>query len=213
VVITDGALNLVNKESIRVNSQRILETTGRLKERVIGILIGGSTKDFIMDKEAMGLLLDSVIKLSSDYDCHILLTTSRRTPKEIEALIKKRLGNEPRCKLLVIANENNITGAVEGILGLSNIALVSEESISMISEAATSGCHTLVFRQRPATSNQKPENKRHKAFLDNLSKENFIELAEVENIYSSASNVFDTNPRQGALNDSSKIEEALERLL
>jgi len=207
IVVTDGALNLIDKERMQHNSQRLVEKTGGLRGRAIGVLIGGATKDFSMDKDFIGLMLDNILKAAEEYDCDILLTTSRRTSADIEGLVKEKLRDEKRCKLLVIANESNIEGAVEGILGLSNISLVSQDSISMISEAASSGSHTLVFRQKGDGY------KRHQAFLRNLSKDNFIDVVEAENTYQAISNFFKDRTQQKVLDDTSRIEEALERLL
>jgi len=57
----------------------------------------------------------------------IFISTSRRTPKAVEDYLKERLSPESRCRVLIITNEYNPSGAVESILGLSDIVLVSEE--------------------------------------------------------------------------------------
>ncbi|MFH1867456.1 MAG: ELM1/GtrOC1 family putative glycosyltransferase [Candidatus Omnitrophota bacterium] len=206
-VITDGAVNLINEGSLRHNSKKVLEITGSLKERVIGVLLGGETKDFIMDKRSIDTLLNNIIKASHEYDADILLTTSRRTPKDIEEMIKRKFKHESRCKLSVYANESNIEGAVEGILGLSSVVLVSQDSISMISESASSGKYTIVFRQKPS------RNRRHEIFLKNMKKNNFIDIVSEQESFSAISNYFKNKPEQKILDDSSKIERALEGLL
>ena len=79
------------------------------------------------------------------YNADILMTTSRRTPSAIEQIILKELKNFERCSLCIIANQRNIPEAVGGILGLSDLVIVSGESISMVSEALSSGKRTIVF--------------------------------------------------------------------
>lgn len=206
VTITDGALNLINKQSIGCNSQKLKEAVSPLRDKVIGVLIGGSAKDFDMDEALIRVLLDDSIKACHEYDCDILLTTSRRTPKGVESLIKERLRDEARCRLLIIANEKNIEGAVEGILGLSDITLVSQESISMISEAASSGTYTIVYSKEGFNS------RRHQDFLKNLSQNKFIKVAGAEGIYSAISDVFKMSLTQRILNDRGKIEDGLAKL-
>jgi mitochondrial fission protein ELM1 len=125
----------------------------------------------------------------------------------VEGAIKTRLRNEPRCKLLVIANENNIDGAVEGIAGLSEILIASQESISMISEAASSGAYTVVFKQTRALD------KRHNLFLEHLHKNGFIDIADTDSLYSRVSDVFEKNLKLKRLNDSAMIKDALEEIL
>jgi len=203
VVVTDGALNLINHESLQGNSQELNKITGTLKKRVIGVLIGGPAKDFKMDKDLVGTLLDELIKAASEYDADILLTTSRRTPGDVEELLRMRLGRNPDCKLLIIANEDNIEGAVEGIIGLSDIVLVSQESISMISEAASSDAYTIVFRQRAL------QDKRHEAFLKNMAEGDYVKVVNTGETCSAISDVFKNSPKQNILDDSGRIEDAL----
>lgn len=207
VIVTDGALNLISRETLRDNSQKLRKLIGSLRDKVVGILIGGPTKDFDMEETLIRTLLDNAIRACCEYDCDVLLTTSRRTPLKIENLIKEKLGDEPRCKLLIIANEKNIDGAVEGILGLSDITLVSQESISMVSEAASSATYAIVFRKKEI------QNRRQEAFLNNLSQGNFIKVVEAERIYSAISDVFKNHLQQRTLDDLSRTEDALVRLL
>jgi len=207
LVVTDGALNLISRDSMRLRRADMLKKTGDLRGNVIGLLVGGSTKDFHMEKRSLDNLLDGIIESAQRYDCDIVFTTSRRTPPDVEELLKARLSGHDRCRLAIIANEENRPGVVEGILALSNLALVSQESISMISEAASSSAHTIVFQQEPTV------NKRHKAFLKNLSERSFIDIASPGDIHNAIANFFDTNPAQQTLNDASKVEEALDRLL
>jgi len=207
VVVTEGALNVVEKQHLERCINKAVDRIGSLRDRVIGLLIGGNTKDSYIDKASISSLLDSLIKVAKERDCDILLTTSRRTSKEAEDLIKAKLNDMDRCKLLVIANEANMEGAVEAILGLSDIVLVSEDSISMVSEAASSDNYTIVFRQSGRSD------KKHQKFLRNLSHNNFIDIVDMENIYTTVLGIFDDKPEQRVLDDSSKIEGPLERLL
>jgi len=207
VIMTDGALNIITDNDTERAKKILLEKTGKLRGRVISLFIGAGIRGLVMDKTFVENLLDKVLRLCEGYDCDLLLTTSRRTDKDIEGLVKKVLSDKPRCKLVIIANENNIDHAVGGMLGLSKIALVSQESISMISEAASSDAHTIVF-----TLNGEADT-RHKAFLENLSQKNFIELVDIKDIASVVASVFTKGSNQEKLNDLGKITKALEALL
>lgn len=207
IVITEGALNLIDKEYMRANAQEILKATGPLRKKVIGVLIGGSTKDFSMRADCVDMVLKGLLDAADEFDCDILLTTSRRTPEDIEGLIRDRLKGSNRCKLLLIANEKNIEGAVEGILELSHIALVSQESISMVSEAASSTAYTLVFNQGT------DRNIRHRDFLSGLKGNGHIEISDCSDIHRAIAGIFTKGPEMRILDDMSKIEGPLERLL
>jgi len=206
-VITNGALNLVDGKRSRFYADKLKDKLGPLKQRIIGLLIGGDTKNFKMDYDVIEVIADNLIKAAKECDAEILITTSRRTPKQIDELLRKRFSAQERCRLLVIANEENSEGIVEGILGLSDVVLVSEESISMISEAASSKSYTIVFTKGSYSD------KRHMDFLKNLNDKGFIAIEESRNIYSSVSDVFNAGKKQAVLDDSFKLEEALLKIL
>ncbi len=145
VVITDIAPNLIDQDKMKGDGERLKGKLALTKNRVIGLLAGGDNPDYALTEEIINKVIDEVSKAADELDAEILATTSRRTPKHAERILKERLSNNPRCKLLVIANENNIEEAASGILYLSSIVLVSAESISMVSEAVSSGRGVVAF--------------------------------------------------------------------
>ena len=85
-----------------------------------------------------------------------MLTTSRRTPLPVENLISKRLSNTQHCPILVLAHgENSVTDPVGTIFALSDVIVVTEDSFSMVCEAASSGKRVIILevdrktRRRP----------------------------------------------------------------
>ena len=68
-----------------------------------------------------------MLKICEINDADLLVTTSRRTNKYQEAIIKSALHGRQRCKLLVVANDNNPEGTLPGILSLSDVVIVSGE--------------------------------------------------------------------------------------
>jgi len=207
IIKTDGALNLIDKNRTENYKAKLVEKTGKLSEKVIGVLIGGTTKDFSLEKSAVSELLDNIILAADSHDADILLSTSRRTPKDIEELIEKKAKVSSRCKLTIIANKENVDGAVEGIIGLSDIVLTTQESISMVSEAAASDSHALVFRQ------QAKMNKRHERFLTHLSRKGFVQEVSKENIGLTIKDVFKNGSKQSKLDDASRVKERIRDLL
>jgi len=209
VLITKGSLNLIDDkylkeqtEKLTLNSQLSI-INSKLK---IGLLIGGDTKGFELSKESIEILIKGLKKLIYDLDAEILITTSRRTSKEIEFLVKGEFLNEPKCKLLVIANERNLPFAVGGILGLCEIIIVSPDSISMVSEAATCGKYVIVFKQEGIP-------KRKRLFLENLERDSYIKTAKVEDISQKIREFLRDKPKMKRLDDYSKVLEVLRRIL
>jgi mitochondrial fission protein ELM1 len=110
---------------------------------------------------------------------YLLATSSRRTPPWADEILKAALKGQKQCPLLVIANESNLKGAVPGILGLSDVLVVSGESISMVSEAIVSGKPVVVFLPFEKAI-LKPK---HEEFLERMFQQKLIVRAKPETLY------------------------------
>lgn len=216
IAVTEGALNLIDEEYLKScasgishlvsqdNDKRL--ATGD-KQLVIGLLIGGDTKGFHLDCDTVSGVIKQVKSASEKLNADILITTSRRTSGEVAMKLKEEFKDYRRCKLLVIANEKNIPEAVGAILGLSQIVIISPESISMISEAVNSKKHVLVFKSRGL-------NDRRRGFLEHFAGNKYISL--VENPLDLARGIEDirlNNPPIHTLPDNLSVGEAIKKIL
>ena len=204
---TIGALNLVDEKYLFEQAGLLQSKEPNIKTTAlnIGLLIGGNSKDFSLNKLELESVVEQMKKFAQANQALILATTSRRTPGEIEGVLKAKLENDPLCGLLVIASSYNPPYTVGGILGLAKIAVVSAESISMISEAASSGKHVVVF--------DAPVNRKHRKFLDNLVQGQYIYLVKPENIFSTLDKIIREKPVVKILNDREAIKEKLGLLI
>ncbi len=146
VFVTERALSAVTGETLRREAARLAgefpDGTGRPK---IGLLIGGDTTAMHFDRERLDKTLAGLLRYAGEENAFVFATSSRRTPKWADEALKKALGDRSRCPLLVIANESNRPGIVGGILGHCDAVVVSGESVSMVSEAVSSGKPVVVF--------------------------------------------------------------------
>ncbi|MBM3245285.1 MAG: hypothetical protein FJZ15_05795, partial [Candidatus Omnitrophica bacterium] len=174
IVVTDGALNLINREYLEGEGEKLSRAYGIKpfsKETIgLGLLIGGDTKNFRLAEEDVSEAINQIKSIAGNNNAFILATTSRRTSSGIEGLIKKELKDCVHTGALIIASENNPSFAVGGILGLSSIIITSPESISMISEAVASGKYVIVFDSLRL-------DKKHRRFLDFFASKKYIYLA------------------------------------
>ncbi len=148
IVFTKGSVTDLNRQTFFLYAGALKERVNITKGKTIGVLIGGDSKAYGLDAGIITAALDEVMRAADKLDAEVLLTTSRRTSKEAEAAVKRRLGTSARAKLVLIANEDNFKGAIEGILGLSDMLVVSGESIAMVTEAVSSGKKVVVFMPR-----------------------------------------------------------------
>ena len=150
VVRTLGAPNLIDAETLNEEAaklKRFLDLKNEaLKKKVrIGVLVGGETRDYFISRNTGIALIQQIKRLCQELDAEVLWSTSRRTPRNIEKMIAGAFENDPACRLMALASTNT-ENPVPGILGLSDIIVVTEESTSMVSEAASSGKTVAVVR-------------------------------------------------------------------
>jgi len=104
-------------------------------KKSIGIIVGGDNAYFTMNKIQLKKQLDIIFKSYADYE--IAITTSPRTPKEIELLIKKYA-----FAYCVIYSENKIN-PIADFLHHCEIVFITIDSTSMISEAISYGAASI----------------------------------------------------------------------
>jgi KDO2-lipid IV(A) lauroyltransferase len=216
VIATEGALNLINQRYLIGQGERliqaagVLHTSGQFKPqgsgRCIGLLIGGEAKNFSLGKSAISEVIKQVKSASDDLGAGIFATTSRRTSADIENLLKAELKGYPRSQLLIIANEDNIPETVGGILDLSQILVVSPESISMVSEASSSGKYVIVFMAKGLS-------RKHQAFLSRLAGKKYIYLTAISDLSAKIKEIARERPPIYSLNDYSLVSKAMEKIL
>lgn len=144
IFITEKALSVITEDVIEKEAAKLAREIGDGGKK-IGVLLGGDTDALRFEREKLETAVDGIRRVLRDAPARVLVTTSRRTPAWAETLLKRMFADRNECPLLVLANEANREGAVAGILGLSDIVVVSGESISMVSEALSSGKPVIVF--------------------------------------------------------------------
>lgn len=97
-------------------------------KKSLGIIIGGNNKVFEMNKQSIKKELDSIFEKFSEYLKYI--TTSRRTPKEIDDLIKNY-----SFEYEVIYSKNPDTNPIPDFLNICDELFITIDSTSMLSEA------------------------------------------------------------------------------
>ena len=196
----------------------LLQTSGeRLKSTIplssngakrISVFIGGSTKSYQFQLQEFRKWLTSLKTWAEESRSELLVTTSRRTDPEISALVKEELAQHPTTKLLVIANEANVDNVTYGMLALCEVALVTEDSLSMISEAVSAGKNVLVMQ----LGNGKLP-KKHSRFHQALESNALIAMANATNFLTKLATFNGSRQDNIVQHQSQLIQEALRKLL
>ena len=148
--------NLITKELTKWSDKFSV-----LPEPFLTILIGGQTKAFSFNKEECLHILETISRAIKE-GWTPLISTSRRTPQFLKEEIKNIVYNNPHYFY-----DNNGENPYYALLGISNIALVTPDSVNMVSEAITANLSTYIF-------DLECKSRRISKFLSKLKEENFI---------------------------------------
>jgi KDO2-lipid IV(A) lauroyltransferase len=209
IIMTTLAPNLVDDKTLQEAGEKLRRDIRFEKNRAVGLLIGGDNPEFELSDNLLKKTLADVLKICESNDSDLLVTTSRRTNKAQEAIIRAALQKDPRCRLLVIANENNPQGSMAGILALSNVIVVSGESISMVSEAVSSGKKTVVFN----LEKKKNGMTKHERALESLACDGYISIARSGELISLVGKALKDSSPAKKVDDMEKIYEAMRALI
>lgn len=212
IVVTNGSLHAITADSLQQAAHRLsrtfcLSSSGDVRR--IGILIGGDTQRFSLTAQSVTHLFDSLFAVAPPAPCRFLVTTSRRTSSAIEDYLERHIARHPACELLIIAHKENPEDAVCGILGLSDVIVVTPDSISMISESASSGKPVIVYA--PERFDNLPP--KHRLVIDKYRKENIIKLCSASEITAAVRGVFEQRCSTRKLEDAGHVRLALEPIL
>ncbi len=213
VLLTKAAPNLIDEHYLEENKKRLLNRFSHLKSDLspkIGVLIGGDAKGVVMTEPQMKRIFHQLKDVAASYGATILLTTSRRTPPDIDRLVDREFAGKDPAALLVIASRGNTPEAVGGILALSDILLVSGESVSMVSEAASSGKTTVVFSV--GEEKDRSAGSKYVHFIEALGRAGHIIYTETQAVAQALDSALKGKVKPRPLDDRGKIMGAMRKL-
>lgn len=211
IVKTMGAPNLISPKRLE-NGLEQLERAIKLEgKKNIGFIIGGESKNHTLGLPLIKEVMNDIIGAAEELDANILATTSRRTSDEIDKFVRNELARTPRSKLIIIAKEENPEWAMAGILAASSVVVVSGDSSSMVSEAASSGRHVLVFKPEKKTNSLRHD--KHEIFLGRLESDGILRIAESNGLKDAIVELADSDEEPQRLDDDEKILEAVKRII
>ncbi|MFH0877606.1 MAG: ELM1/GtrOC1 family putative glycosyltransferase, partial [Candidatus Omnitrophota bacterium] len=214
ICVVPGSLTGISAASLKKDFEqlvlarpglRVLENSRSPK---IGVLVGGASKNYAWTVDLASLLSDQFDQALHDSGGVLFLTTSRRTPQEVTRIFSSRLVRHPQCRLLVDAQKDNPAGTVGGMCYVSDVIVVSGESISMVSEAVASGKPVVVFEPVVLRKDNKV-----RRFLQDLAEKKLIVLASAEKLAASIAEVLSQAPAHAGFDAAAPLRERLKQML
>lgn len=141
LLVTLGAPNMIREELLKEEGSLLLSRFSSGSEKRWGLLIGGDDANYTIPPSWVDEVLVPLLEEAKDRGADIFMTTSRRTLPETEERVEKITKGFPNVRMLVLGTRDT-WNPVPGMLGLCQRVFCTEDSVSMISEAATAG-HTV----------------------------------------------------------------------
>jgi hypothetical protein len=133
VIVTRGAVHRVTRARLTAECHRF-PTLAALPRPILSVLIGGANKAYRLTLRRLGEIADAVAGILRTQGGSALVTPSRRTGAAGIGLLRGHLENLPAA-IWDGCGENPYFA----YLALADAFLVTADSVSMISEAATTG--------------------------------------------------------------------------
>jgi mitochondrial fission protein ELM1 len=152
VIVTVATPNRITAKKLEVAKQDFSSLFENIPSPRVAVLIGGSTKSHVMTMNETEKIIKQLTPLSN-----LMLTTSRRTGNANIRLLKENLADHYFW-------DGISANPYLGMLAWADVILVTSDSTSMISEAASTGkpVYTIPMRGLSKRQNQLVENlKKH----------------------------------------------------
>ncbi|WP_377808453.1 mitochondrial fission ELM1 family protein [Azospirillum sp. A29] len=134
VMVTRGALHRVTPAILADAAERFAPRLAHLPHPRIAVLIGGDNGVYRLTPTIMGDVAERLANLTRTHDAGLMVTPSRRTGADNEAILRARLSGLP-AEVWDGTGENPYFA----YLGLADAVVVTCDSVSMISEACSTG--------------------------------------------------------------------------
>jgi uncharacterized protein len=157
VIAVDTALHRVTSEKLETGREQWRARFEGLKRPLIGVVLGGSNASLRFTEACARDLVSKLEHLARDTGAGFVITPSRRTDESALTVIRDFASRQHNIWMWDGQNDNPYFG----ILGLSDALIVTEDSVSMVSEALVAG-------KPVATVSLEGHARRHKLFIDNL---------------------------------------------
>lgn len=125
----------------RITAQKILEARERWERQLIkiphprvAVLVGGNSKAHQMTPDNARILAEQLLALVDHHKVGLMITASRRTGEENTAYLRERLKSQN-----IQFWDNTGENPYFGFLALADYIIVTEDSVSMTSEALATG--------------------------------------------------------------------------
>jgi len=205
---TIGGPNRISPKKLKKQAEILRQNINISSSTTIGLLIGGGDRYHTISPQTITDLLYILSKLSQELDLKILLATSRRTPPVINNLIAKDILDTPIFPICVLADRQN-KHTVTDIFSLSDLLIVTEDSFSMVCEAASSGRKLVIL----GVNRRIPKSPKQDLVYSEIEKMEHIKWVQLQEIKTTILSLLKEKMEIEPLRDSETAANAILKLL
>ncbi|HXH02081.1 MAG TPA: mitochondrial fission ELM1 family protein [Candidatus Competibacteraceae bacterium] len=140
VIVTRGALHRVTAERLAAAARRFAPALAHLPRPLVAVLVGGSNRRQRIDPVVIGDLAERLVAMARTQGAGLAVTASRRTGAENERVLRERL-----AAVASVVWDGTGENPYFGYLGLADAIVVTGDSVSMVSEACSTGKPVYVY--------------------------------------------------------------------
>lgn len=134
VITTRGALHAISQAKLAEAAERFRHHFDHLPRPLVAVLIGGPNGRYLLGPKEMAGIAARLADLSRRYGAGLVITPSRRTGKDNEAVLHRHLKDVP-----ALIWDHGGENPYLGMLALADYILVTADSVSMVTEACATG--------------------------------------------------------------------------
>ncbi|MBI1208415.1 MAG: hypothetical protein GC191_14160 [Azospirillum sp.] len=134
ILTTHGALHRVTPAQLSAAAARLGPAFAQLPQPRIAVLVGGENKIYRLPPPLMGDVAEKLADMARVHGAGLMVTPSRRTGTDNEAILRARLRDLPS-----VIWDGRGENPYFAFLALADAIVVTSDSISMISEACSTG--------------------------------------------------------------------------
>lgn len=149
ILATLGAPNAIFPDELERQgwelAQKYPPRESGVRENRWGVLVGGDDANYRVSAEWVRRAIGPILEAGAQAGADIYITTSRRTSLGAEIELLRLTEGNPAVRMVLLASKDPFN-PVPGMLGLCSRIFVTEDSVSMVSEAVTAGREVFLLR-------------------------------------------------------------------
>jgi mitochondrial fission protein ELM1 len=149
ILTTVGVPNLIARDLLALAGRSLLREHPPMRDRRWGVLLGGDNKNYRVTAEWMRKVVGKIFHEAESSDIDLYIAANRKMPPDAESALKRMVSSCENVRFLFMTSSDPLN-PVPAILGACDEIFVSDDSVAMVSEAATAGHRAVLLRAERA---------------------------------------------------------------